>query len=213
MIITVFGATGQVGKRIVRMAIAQGHSVKAFGRNVENLIDKDISNDQLNAIKGYVFDENDVFKAVSGSDAVLSALGGNFKNLDKTRSLGIKNIVAQMERAGVKRIVAIGGGGTLKDDEYEFRQNRPDYPAVFKAVSAEHLEAYNYLNSSTLDWTFVCPPDIKDEDATGNYIAKADYKPEPYLKYINAGDIADFMLKELQMNQFLRKRVGICSLK
>ncbi|HRI19455.1 MAG TPA: NAD(P)H-binding protein [Panacibacter sp.] len=211
MILTVFGATGRVGKRIVRMALAQGHIVRAFGRNIENLLDEDLHNNKFEAIKGYVFDEHEVFNAVEGCGAVLSALGGDFKNIDKTRSLGIKNIVAQMEKAAVKRIIAVGGAGTLKDDEYEFRLNRPGYPAVFKAVSTEHLEAYGYLKTSDLDWTFVCPPDIKDGDASGKYIAKADYRPEPYINNITTGDIADFMLQELTARQYINKRVGICT--
>ncbi|MEP7318245.1 MAG: SDR family oxidoreductase [Panacibacter sp.] len=212
MVITVFGATGRVGKYIVRMALAKGYSVKAFGRNIENLIEADLHNDQLETIKGYVFDEADVLKAVSGADAVVSALGGGTDGTDKSRSLGIKNIVEQMQKAGVRRILAVGGMGSLKDDEYEYRLNRPDYPAVFKAVSEEHLQAYKYLKTSSLNWTFVCPPDIIDGDATGNYITNAEYKPIPYKNKINAGDIADFMLKEVELNQYVNKRVGICGL-
>ena len=212
MTVTVFGATGRVGKYIVRMALAKGYTVKAFGRNVENLIDADLNNDNLETIKGFVFDEADVLKAVTGTDAVFSALGGGTDGTDKTRSLGIKNITQQMHKAGVKRIVAVGGMGSLKDDEYEYRLNRPDYPAVFRAVSAEHLKAYKYLKASGLNWTFVCPPDIKDAEATGKYVISAEYKPIPYINKINAGDIADFMLKEIALNQYVNKRVGICSL-
>lgn len=212
MTVTVFGATGRVGKYIVRMALAKGYNVKAFGRNIENLIDADLNNDKLETIKGFVFDETDVLKAVSGSDVIFSALGGGIDGTDKTRSLGIKNITEQMLKAGVKRILAVGGMGSLKDDEYEYRLNRPDYPAVFRAVSAEHFQAYQYLKVSDLDWTFVCPPDIKDGAATENYIISEEYKPVPYVNKIFAGDIADFMLKEAELNQYINKRVGICSL-
>lgn len=52
MIITVFGATGQVGRFLVSLALAKGHTVRAFGRNVEDLIDHDLDNDALIAIKG-----------------------------------------------------------------------------------------------------------------------------------------------------------------
>ena len=212
MIITVFGATGQVGKRIVSMALALGHTVRAFGRNVEKLIDEDLRNDKFEAIKGYVFDEAEVLNAVTGSNAVLSALGGDFKSNDKTRSLGIKNIIAQMEKAGVKRIVSVAGMGILNDDEFGYRLNRPDYPAVFKFVSGEHFQAYEYLKASSLDWTLVCPPDIKDEDATGNYIISIDFRPVPYNNRIKAGDIAGFMLKVIELKDFVHKRVGICAL-
>ncbi len=64
MIITIFGATGQVGKRTVQQALAKGFTVKAFGRNVENWIDKDLHTDNFQAIKGHVFDEDDVLNAI-----------------------------------------------------------------------------------------------------------------------------------------------------
>lgn len=211
MTITVFGATGQVGIRIVRMALAKGYHVRAFGRNIESMIDEDLRNKNFEAIKGYVFDEKDVSKAVKGADVVLSALGGSFDGADKTRSLGIKNIVHQMEAAGTKRIIAVGGMGVLKDDEYEFILKNPDYPQQYLPVGLEHLQAYQYLLSSSLSWTFVCPPDIIDADATGEFITNADYPPTPNIYKINAGDISLFMLNEITNNDYEKKRVGISS--
>lgn len=117
MTITVFGATGQVGKQVVNQALALDFTVKAFGRNVEHLIDADNRNKKFEAIKGYVFDANEVLEAIKHSDAVISALGGNFDGTDRTRSLGMKNIVSQMQIAGVNRIIALGGLGVLNADE------------------------------------------------------------------------------------------------
>ena len=209
MIITIFGATGMVGGRIVKTALAMGHTVKAFGRNIESFIDEDLRNEKFVAIKGYVFDEKDVRKAIEGSAAVISALGGSFDGTDKTRSLGMKNILQQMQKVPVKRIVAIGGMGVLKDDEHEYLLNREDYPEMYLPVGNEHLRAYLQLKASDLDWTFVCPPDIKDEDATGSYITSAEYAPEPNHYRIAAGDLAFFMLDELRKNEFIKLRVGI----
>lgn len=211
MTITVFGATGQVGIRIVNMALERGIHVKAFGRNIEKLIDADLRNENFEAVKGYVFDEKNVYKAVRGSDAVLSALGGAFDGTDKTRSLGMKNIVSQMETAGVKRIIAVGGMGVLTDDEHGFILKNPDYPQQYLAVGLEHLQAYQFLLNSSLSWTFVCPPDIADADATGEFVTAADYPPAPNRYKINAGDIALFMLNEITNNNYEKKRVGICS--
>ncbi len=64
MILTIFGATGMVGKKLVRYALANGYDVRAFGRNVQNLIDADLRNEHLEAIHGYVFNETDVYNAV-----------------------------------------------------------------------------------------------------------------------------------------------------
>lgn len=209
MILTVFGATGMVGKHIVRHALASGHHVKAFGRNVESLIDEDLRNNKLEAIKGYVFNEDDVFDAVKGSDAVLSALGGSFDGTDKTRSLGIKNIITQMEKAGVKRIVALGGMGILDAEDNTLLINKPSYPKAFLPVAKEHLQAYLCLKESNLDWTIVGAPNIVEAEATGEYLTAADRLPMPDKGKINAGDLALFMVSEAAKNQYTKHRVGI----
>jgi hypothetical protein len=209
MIITVFGATGQVGKRIVRGALDEQLKVRAFGRNVEPFIDESFRNKNLEPIKGYVFDADEVLDAVTGSDVVLSALGGSIDTNNKARSLGIKYIVDQMEKAGVKRIITVGSSAVLKDDFYGFEVNNPKYPALYKPVGMEHLKAYEYLSASDLDWTIVCCPTITNEDGNGRYIISEDYPPTPNLFTVKAGNIADFILKEIMRNNHLKKRVGI----
>jgi putative NADH-flavin reductase len=209
MTITVFGATGQVGLRILRLALAKGYTVKAFGRSIEEMIDEDLRNENFQAVKGYVFDEKQVLEAVQGSDAVFSALGGSFDGTDKTRSLGLKNIINQMEKAGVKRIVAVGGMGVLNADEATYIIDTPNYPEMYQPVGREHLKAFFVLQASNLDWTFVCPPDIKNEDATGLYYTNANYPPEKNNYRITAGDLAMFMLNEAIENKYVHQRVGI----
>lgn len=207
MNIVVFGATGQVGKQLVKQALFNGHHVKAFGRNVFTEFSTEDKN--LELIKGGVFDEGEVLRAVKGCDAVLSALGGSFDGTDKSRSLGIKNIITQMKKAGVKRIVALGGMGILNFDETTLLIDTEDYPKQYLPVGNEHRKAYEYLNNSGLNWTFVCSPDIINEDATGEFITSANYPPEPNKYKINAGDLALFMLGELSKNNYVGERVGI----
>ncbi len=214
MIITVFGATGQVGRFIVSQAIALGYEVRAFGRNVTDLIDRDLDSSALTAIQGYVFDASNVRDAIMGADAVLSALGGSFDGSDKTRSLGMKNIVEQMEQTGVKRIVALGGMGILNADEPEegLLIEQPGYPEEYLPVGQEHLKAYQSLAASTLDWTFVCSPDILNKAGTGQYITAANYAPKPNHYQIAAGDLAHSMIACIEKQQYLKQRVGISRL-
>ena len=128
---------------------------------------------------------------------------------DKTRTLGMKNIIKQMQKAGVKRIIAIGGMGVLNADENSLLVDKDDYPAEYKAVGFEHKKAYELLNESGLDWTFVCPPNIINEGPTGSYVTKADYPPDENKYKINAGDLAMMMLNELEKNEYIKHRVGI----
>jgi uncharacterized protein len=207
MTIAVFGATGQVGKQLVKQALFNGHQVKAFGRNVFTEFGNGEKN--LELIKGGVFDEGEVLHAVKGCDAVLSALGGSFDGTDKSRSLGIKNIITQMQKAGVQRIVALGGMGILNFDENTLLMDTEDYPKQYLPVGEEHRKAYEFLKTSGLNWTFVCSPDIINAAATGEFITSANYPPEPNQYKINAGDLALFMLRELKQNDFVGMRVGI----
>ena len=209
MKIAVFGATGMVGRKLVEQSLAKDFYVNAFGRNVEDLIDKDSRDEHLTAIKGYVFDEKDVRNAIKDTDAVISVLGGAFDGTDKSRSLGMKNIIKQMENTGVKRIIALGGMGVLTADDDHYVLDTPGYPQQLKTVGQEHLLAYLYLQESSLDWTFVCPSMILDEDGKRHYITSADYPPDSDRHEIAAGDLAAFMLTEMIERKYIRHRVGI----
>jgi uncharacterized protein len=212
MKLIIFGATGMVGKQLVQQALFKKHLVKAFGRNVHTtdyLTESGTENENLQLVQGALFDEGEVFNAIHGCDAVLSVIGGSMDGTDKTRTLGMKNIIKQMQKTGVKRIVAIGGMGVLNAADTGLLVDKEDYPAQYKAVGLEHKKAYELLNESNLDWTFVCPPNIIDAGPTGSFITKANYPPEPNNYKINAGDLAMFMLNELDKNEYLKQRAGI----
>jgi uncharacterized protein len=159
MKLIIFGATGMVGKQLVQQALFKKNHVKAFGRNVHTTDYLETENLQL--VQGALFDEGEVYNAIKGCDAVLSAIGGSMDGTDKTRTLGMKNIIKQMQKAGVKRIIAIGGLGVLNADpqdaahENSLLVDKDDYPLEYKAVGQEHKKAYELLNESGLDWTFV----------------------------------------------------------
>jgi putative NADH-flavin reductase len=207
MQLIIFGSTGMVGKQLVNQALHMGHQVKAFGRNV---FTTDFpKNDSLELIQGALFDEKQVLEAIEGCDGVLSSLGGDNNITDVTRSLGMKNIVAQMQHAGLNRIVAVGGMGSLNADEETLIMDTDGFPEQFLPVSREHYKAYQVLKSSSLDWTMVCPPDIINAGPTGEFITNANYPPAPNLYKINAGDLALFMLNEISKREFVHQKVGI----
>jgi hypothetical protein len=207
MKLIIFGATGMVGKQLVQQALFAKNYVKAFGRNVHTT--DYLETENLELVQGALFDEGEVYNAIKGCDAVISAIGGSMDGTDKTRELGMKNIVKQMQKAGVKRIVAIGGMGVLNAGEDKLLVDTNDYPPEYKAVGFEHKKAYEILNESDLDWTFVCPPNIINEGPTGGYVTNANYPPEQNNYKINAGDLAMFILNELAKNEYVKQRVGI----
>jgi putative NADH-flavin reductase len=207
MTIIVFGATGMVGKQLVQQGLFKGHHVRAFGRNVYTT--DFLNNENLQLVQGALFDEGEVYNAIKGCDTVFSALGGGIDGNDRTRSLGMKNIIAQMKKAGTKRIIGVGGMGVLNADENSLILEKEDYPPEYLAVGNEHRRAYELLRDSGLDWTFVCPPDLKNEAPTGLYHTAADYLPVPNKYRISVGDLVMFMLNEMEKNEYVKQRVGI----
>lgn len=207
MNLIVFGATGLVGRQLVQQALFMGHHVRAFGRNVYTT--GFLQTDNLQLVQGALFDATEVYNAIKGCDAVLSAIGGGYDGTDKTRTLGMKNIIAQMKKASIKRIISVGAEGILNADETKLLMEQDDYPPEYLPVSTEHRKAYELLNESGLDCTIVCPSNIIDAGPTGNYTISADYLPASNRSQINAGDLAMFMLNELTKNEYIKRRVGI----
>jgi hypothetical protein len=204
--IIVFGASGRVGKKLVVYALEDKYQVTAFIRNPDNL---KIKHPNLDIFIGDVFNAVEVEKAIKGKDFVLSALSGRSTKPDySVLSVGMKNIISGMEKAGVKRILSVAGAGILNDTEYGLRRNRPKYPEIFKLVSAENWKVYEALQKTNVNWTMVCAPEMPEEDRTGIYRATNDYLPIDG-KRISAEDVADFILKNLEAETTYQKRVGI----
>lgn len=207
MNITIFGATGLVGKQLVKIALFAGHKVTAYGRNVYELISEEERDQNLVLVKGGLFDKTDVADAIKNADIVLSAIGGTNNTNDNTRSLGIKNITEAMLQQGVTRIIAIGGLGCLQATADTLMVDTESFPEEYKAVTAEHLKALEYLKNSGLNYTFVCPPTIVDTAEYTTYKTNKDYAMESYT--INVNNLAAFILAEATENNFVQCKVAI----
>ncbi len=213
MRITVFGANLLLGTRIVHLCIHQGISVTAFARNIDQFIDEDNRTKDLLAVKGYVLDTKDVAKGLKNADAVIVLFNNtSFEPSDKSRSIGIKNIIAQMQLNNIRRIVVLGGMGILQNQEGEFLLDTPEFPAELIPMAKEQLLAYNYLSNSGLDWTYYCPESIIEQDETGLFITNMEELPSTNNHYIYAGDLALSMIQSIKKNAFIHARVGISNI-
>jgi putative NADH-flavin reductase len=114
-----------------------------------------------------------------------------------------------MDKANIKRIIAVSGFGILNalDDTYLFHDT--DFPPAQLAVSEEHFKAFELLKASSLNWTLVCCPQIVDKSATGLFTTNVSYLPVVNNNKIYSGDVALFMINELTVNEHNKERVGI----
>lgn len=205
MRLALFGATGRTGRRLLALALDEGHTVRALARDPSRLDPAQ----GLESVAGDVRDPVAVEAVVRDADAVLVTLGGDgLAAPGDARSVGAGVIAGAMRSAGVRRVVALAGGGILDLPGVGLRSERPGYPAAFRHVTAEHRAVWEVLRATELDWTLVCTPDIPDAPATGRWRAAADVMPDGGGP-IATGDVALFMLRELERCEYVRRRVGL----
>jgi len=205
MHIALFGATGRVGGRLLEYALAEGHTVRALVRDPAKLAPRA----GLTILAGDVLDPAAVRETITGTEAVLSGLGGaGLQDPGEAQSQGMRNIVAAMTALGVTRVLGVAGGGILDSPHGGLRHDQPTFPAVFKGVSDRHKAAWTAMRESDLDWTMVCTGDILPGERTGIYRWLDDQLPEGANR-ISVEDVAHFLLDEMTARRHVRRRVGL----
>jgi putative NADH-flavin reductase len=204
--LAVLGATGRTGRRLVEYALADGHAVRALARAPAAL--DALAHPRLTVHAGDARDPDAVDALIAGTDAVASALGGGtLVDPGTARSEGARLAAAAMTRHGVARFVGVAGGGILDLPGVGLRNERPDYPAVFRQVTREHLATWIALRDTGLAWTLACTGDIVPGERTGAYRVLPDLMPDGGRR-ISVEDLADFLLRELTESRFVGRRVG-----
>ena len=107
MKVCILGATGRVGSNIINLALKDSAEVTALARDLNRI---EIQHERLRVIEGNVLNENDIKKAIEGSDIVISALG---TDQNGTLAKSMPQII-KMEEDGVRRIITIGTAGILQ---------------------------------------------------------------------------------------------------
>ena len=204
MNLLIIGATGGTGRALVEQALAQGHTVTAFVRNPEKV---KTSHERLSIARGDVLDPESVESAVRGKDAVLSALGHK-RWFIKTSILsdGTKNVIAAMEKHGVKRFVCettLGIGDRRGRLGLYYTLFVGIFIVYFYFRDKERQE--ELIKTSKLDWIIVRPGRLTNGRKRGSCRHGLNLGSLIFTLSISRADVADFMLKQLTDNSYLRK--------
>ena len=202
MKLVIFGATGGTGRQVVEQALDQGHRVTAFARTPDKL---DIQHPNLDVAQGDVMDLPSVEQAIQGQDAVVCILGsGQLKS--NIRSEGTRQIIQAMEHTGVRRLICQSTLGTGDSwGNLNFFWKYVMFGFILRHVYADHELQESYVQQSNLDWTIVRPGSFVDGDRTGEYRHGFPGTDKTLKLKITRGDIADFILKQLADDTYLRQ--------
>ena len=211
MKIALIGATGFIGSAILREALDRGHQVTAIIRHPEKLP----QHPSLVAQKGDVTNEMETTALVAGHDAVISAYspGRDVPDIYQQHVSGYRKIIDGVKEAGVKRLLVVGGAGSLEVAPGVQLVDTPQFPEQWKAGALAAREIlYLLRDESELEWTFLSPSNmIAPGERTGRFRLGTDQllTDANGQSRISVEDYAVAMLNELEDPKHVRQRFTV----
>lgn len=199
--IAIIGATGRAGSQLLEEALRRGHSVIAIARHAskighrEHVVTKDVD----------VHDAQALQEAVAGSDVVLSA--AHFSTLP------VEAIIEPVKKAGVKRLLFVGGAGSLLLPDGTKVIDSEGFPDEYKpeaTAGGQYLETLR--KEQDLDWTFLSPSaEFVEGPRTGTFRLGNDHLliGDDGKSWISFADFAIAMLDEVEHPAHSRQRFTV----
>ncbi len=164
MKVLVIGATGLTGTHLIQKLLARGDDVTALARNPDAIT---VKHDRLRVARGEARDAESLARALAGQNAVVSAFGPRSLKKDDLQEVFMRNLLAAMEKTGVKRLVnlsAFGAGDTASQALWFFRLFMN---TVLRNLYADKNRGERMLLESKLDWINVRPGRLTNGPARG----------------------------------------------
>lgn len=206
--VLIVGATGGTGRQLVAQALERGYEVTALARNPAALA---LEHPRLTVLRGDVLDRGSLDAAVAGQDAVLSALGHKrFYRPTRIQSQGTANVLAAMAQHGVRRFVCETSLG-LGDSAGRMGVLGTFFliPVILPFYFWDKARQERVVAGSAADWVLVRPGTLTHGAKRGRYRhgAVGNYL---WGGWISRADVADFMLNQLDSNDYLGRAPGLC---
>jgi putative NADH-flavin reductase len=203
--ITILGATGILGQKLLQKAIDKNIKVKVLARNTDKLRD---FMQAIEVIDGNYFDIEKLKKALEGSEAILSTIGPSANSslsLDDEDNYinSLTFIIKQMKANKQKRWINISSAGVKRTHE-----NLPLARKLMrvKAMTASKSSIFikekelQLLEQSDLDWTCIRSSTIK-EKVEGEFVADEN---KFIANTVDVNQLSDFMLAEITNNKWIK---------
>ena len=217
MKVALIGATGFVGAGLLEELLRRGHEVVVLVRHPEKFPVRE----HVQIIKADVQHSDEVRRAVTGVDAVVSAFNAGWANPNIYDDFmqGSRAIAEGVKAAGVKRYLVVGGAGSLYVNGQQLVDS-PDFPAAIKPGATAARDMYTELQrEQDLDWTVLSPAvgfhggsAAQARGRTGHYRTGKD---EPLMQAdgqsgdISVQDLAVALIDALEQNQYLKSRFTV----
>lgn len=211
MKIALFGATGHLGQGILEEALARGYDVTAIVRDPARLTQR---SDKLKVITGDVAQPASWIGAVRGVDAMVASLSARRDGNPDSVPANAGVVLDNLPRAGVKRLLWVGGAGSLETAPGVRVLDDPDFPDAWKPEAEAQGKALEIFRASKaeVDWTYVSPAAlIEDGERRGSYRLGGEQllTDADGVSRITVADYAAAVLDRIEKRDALRQRVSV----
>ncbi len=207
MNITVFGATGSIGRLVVEQALAAGHHVTAVTRDAARMT---LRHERLSVAEADATDATACVPVVKDADAVVVALGAGRHG--QVREAGTRAVVEAMREAGVGRLVCQSTLGVGSSEVHlTFWWRYVMFGALLRRAYADHVAQEAVVESSGLDWTIVRPSAFTDAPAgsLGPVRHGFDSSARGLQLKTRRADVAAFVLEQAEDRTYLHQAVSL----
>jgi len=207
MKVVLFGATGKTGSRLLQELVSRGHSVTASARDVSKLSAspaQEVRQDDLS-------DAARIAETIRGADAVISAYAPPADDTDQLVGVTQRQVEA-VRRAGVDRLLVVGGAGGLQVAPGVSLIESGHLPAPYLPIANSHVKALDVLRTSDVDWTYLAPAAFFEPgERKGTFRLGTDelISDAAGESRISMEDYATALVDELENGAHRRKRFSI----
>ena len=199
--IAIIGATGRAGSQLLEEALRRGHTVTAIARNTGAIA----ARPGLPVKQADALDAHALQQAISGNDVVISA--AHFATLPAAAVIG------PVKQAGVKRLLVVGGAGSLLLPGGGRVIDSDGFPAEYKAEASAGAAFLDTLRQEkALDWTFLSPSaEFVETERTGTFRLGQDdlLVSSEGRSWISFADYAIAMIDEVETPRHSRQRFTV----
>ena len=207
MKVVLFGATGKSGTRLLNELVSRGHQVTAVARDTSKLS----ATSNVKVKQDDLSDARRTAEVIRGADAVISAYAPPAERTDDLIGVTQRQVEA-VRRAGVDRLLVVGGAGGLEVAPGVSLIDSGHLPAPYLPIATSHVKALDVLRNSDVNWTYVAPAAYFEPGTrTGKFRVGSDelITGANGESRISMEDYAIAMVDELEKGANRRKRVSV----
>lgn len=208
MTITVFGASGRVGRLVVNLLLEGNYNVIAFVHSSGY----DVSHPNLTVLRGDVHSVKEVTAALQGSQAVISTLGSWGTPTKDIVSSAMRSIIPAMQQAGISRIITLTGTAARATADKPPLMDKilhKIFSWIAPKIQTDGEMHLRLLEQSDLTWTTLRSPAMRGSGRFGNP-RLVMHPPGPFAS-THRKDVATAIVGQLNDTSFISKAPYILS--